>query len=205
MAMDEMSVKSFTEILASKAAVPGGGGASALVGALGAALGNMVGELTVGKKKYAAVEEDVKALMVRAQDLRERLLACIDKDAAAFEPLSRAYGIPKDDPSRDGIMEKCLHDAAATPLEIMELCCQAIELFIGFAEKGSALAVSDAGTGVVFCWSALYGAALNVKVNTKAMKDRTYADGINARVDGMMEKYWKIAEKVYEDVYRRFC
>ena len=85
------SVNSFTEQLASKAPVPGGGGASALVGAIGVALGDMVGELTVGKKKYAAVEEDVKALMVRAQELRVKLLECIEKDAVAFEPLSKAY------------------------------------------------------------------------------------------------------------------
>ena len=91
----ESSLVNFTEQLASPAAVPGGGGASALVGALGIALGDMVGELTVGKKKYADVEEEIRALMVRAQDLRVRLLACIAKDAEAFEPLSKAYGIPK--------------------------------------------------------------------------------------------------------------
>ena len=205
MSMLEKSVTEFTEVLASKAAVPGGGGASALVGAIGIALGNMVGELTVGKKKYADVEEDVKALMVKAQDLRVRLLACVNKDAEAFEPLSKAYGIPKDDPARDEIMEKCLRDAAAAPLEILDLCCEAIELQREFADKGSVLAVSDAATGVVFCWSAMYGAAVNVKVNTKSMKDRAYADGINAHVDAQMAKYWPIAEKVYEDVYGRFC
>ena len=203
--MLDKSVTEFTELLASKAPVPGGGGASALVGAIGIALGDMVGELTVGKKKYAAVEEDVKALMAKAQDLRVRLLACVNKDAEAFEPLSKAYGIPKDDPARDEIMEKCLRAAAAPPLEILDLCCEAIELQREFADKGSALAVSDAATGVVFCWSAMYGAAVNVKVNTKAMKDREYAGKINARVDAQMAKYWPIAEKVYEDVYGRFC
>jgi len=199
------SVTEFTEVLASRSAVPGGGGASALVGAIGIALGNMVGELTVGTKKYADVEEDVKALMDRAQDLRIRLLACVNKDAEAFEPLSRAYGIPKEDPARDEIMEQCLRDAAAAPLEILDLCCEAIELQREFADKGSALAISDAATGVVFCWSAMYGAAVNVKVNTKSMKDRAYADQINAHVDAQMAKYWPVAEKVYEDVYRRFC
>lgn len=203
--MLDKSVTEFTELLASKAPVPGGGGASALVGAIGIALGDMVGELTVGKKKYADVEEDVKALMAKAQDLRVRLLACVQKDAEAFEPLSKAYGIPKDDPARDGIMEKCLRDAAVAPLEILDLCCEAIELQREFADKGSVLAISDAATGVVFCWSAMYGAAVNVKVNTKAMKDREYAAKINAHVDERMAKYWPVAEKVYEDVYGRFC
>lgn len=199
------SVTEFTEALASKAAVPGGGGASALVGAVGIALGDMVGELTVGKKKYADVEEDVKALMARAQELRVKLLDCVNKDAEAFEPLSRAYGIPKDDPSRDEVMEKCLRDAAAAPLEILDLCCEAIDLQREFAAKGSVLAISDAATGVAFCRSAMYGAAVNVKVNTRSMKDREYAEKINAHVDAQVAKYGPLADKVYQDVYGRFC
>ena len=200
-----VSVKSFTEELASKAPVPGGGGASALVGAIGVALGDMVGELTVGKKKYADVEEDVKALMVRAQELRVKLLECIDRDAVAFEPLSRAYGIPKDDPNRAEVMEKCLRDAAQVPFEILCLCCEAIELQVDFAAKGSVLAVSDAGTGVVHCKAALQGAAINVKVNTKAMKDREYAAAIDKQVDERMEKYGAMADEVFNKVYGRFC
>ena len=203
--MLEKNITEFAEVLASSAAVPGGGGASALVGALGAALGSMVGALTVGKPKYAAVEEDVKALMVKAEELRSQLLSCVEEDAVAFEPLAKAYAIPKDDPTRDETMEKCLRQAASVPLKILDLSCQMIQLHREFADKGSVLAVSDAATGVVFCWSAMYGAAVNVKVNTKPMKDRTYAEKINRQVDRMMETYWPIAEKVYEDVYRRFC
>ena len=199
------TVAEFTERLASPTPVPGGGGASALVGAIGVALGDMVGELTVGKQKYADVEGVIRALMARAQNLRVRLLACIGKDATAFEPLSRAYGIPRDDPTRDAVMERCLRDAAAAPLEIFDLCCEAIDLQREFAEKGSRLVVSDAATGVVLCWGAMYGAAVNVKVNTKPMRDREYVERINAHIDEGVEKYWRIAEKVYEDVYRRFC
>ena len=143
--------------------------------------------------------------MRTAQERRKKLLTCIEKDAVAFEPLSRVYGIPKDDPTRDEVMEKCLRDAASAPLEIFDLCCEAIELQREFAEKGSRLVISDAATGVVFCWSAMYGAAVNVKVNTKLMKDRAYADAINAHIDEGMAKYWPIAEKVFEDVYRGFC
>ena len=199
------SVKGFTELLASKAPVPGGGGASALVGAVGIALGDMVGELTVGKKKYASVEADIRALMDRAQDLRRRLLACVEKDAVAFEPLSRAYAIPKDDPGRDAIMEKCLHDAAAVPLEIFDLVCEAIEIQRDFAEKGSKLVVSDAATGVSFCRAALFGAAVNVKVNTRLMKDRAYAAGIDGHIDEALPKYRAMADQVFETVYRQFC
>ena len=199
------SITDFTQQLASPAPVPGGGGASALVGAVAIALGDMVGELTVGKKKYADVEEEILALMRRAQDLRVRLLACVEKDAEAFEPLSRAYGIPKDDPTRDAVLEDCLRIAAAAPLEIFDLCCEAIDLQREFAQKGSALAVSDAATGVVFCWSAMYGAAVNVKVNTRLMKDRTYAGEINAHVDRRLAEYAPMADAVYTAVYERYC
>ena len=199
------SVTRFTELLASKAPVPGGGGASALVGAVGIALGDMVGELTVGKKKYAAVEEDIRALMDRAQDLRRRLLDCVEKDAVAFEPLSRAYAIPKEDPDRDTIMEKCLRDATGAPLEIFDLVCEAIEIQRDFAEKGSKLAVSDAATGVSFCRAALEGAAVNVRVNTRLMKDRAYAEGIDRHIEAGLATYRALADQVFESVYGQFC
>lgn len=203
MSMNELSVRAFADALASKASVPGGGGASALVGALGAALGAMVGNFTLGKKKYTDVEPDIRRLMEESEIIRSRLLDCVDADAAAFEPLSRAYGIPKDDPARPEIMEKCLRDAAAVPFTILELACRAILLHKEFAEKGSAMMVSDAGTGVVFCWAALYGAALNVMVNTKLMADRDYAESLNRKVDALVNDHWQIAEAVYESAMRR--
>ena len=195
----------FLDALASKAPTPGGGGASALVGALGAALCTMVGNYTVGKQKYAGVEEDVKALMAKAEDLRARLLALVDADAAAFEPLSKAYAIPKDDPNRAQVMEQCLRDAAAAPMEILRLSCEVIDLHSEMLEKGSVMMLSDVGTGVVLCQSAMQGAALNVKVNTKSMADRTYAQTMNDEVDGLVERYWKISEHIYESVLGRFA
>ena len=204
MELDRKSVREFTELIASKAPFPGGGGASAAVAAIGIALGDMVGELTVGKKTYAGVESEIKEIMEHAQNLRKRFLELINKDAEDFEPLSKAYAIPKDDPNRDSEMERCLRLAAGAPLEIFDLSCEAIELFMPLAEKGSKLAVSDAATGVVFCWAAMYGAAVNVKVNTKLMKDRAYAEEINKHIDDSMQKFWPIAEKTYEFVYSKF-
>lgn len=201
----EKTCKGFLDDLASKAPTPGGGGASALAGALGAALCTMVGSYTVGKQKYADVEAGVKALMAEAEELRQKLLALVDADAAAFEPLSKAYAIPKDDPTREAVMEQCLRDAAAPPMGILRLSCRAIELHQSMLEKGSVMVLSDVGTGVVLCWSALYGAALNVKVNTKSMADRAYAGAMNAEADGLVNKYWKIAEAVYEAVMGRYC
>ncbi len=195
----------FTELLASPAPVPGGGGASALVAAVGIALGDMVGELTVGKKKYADVEEDIRDLMARAQDLRVRLLACIDKDAEAFEPLSKAYGIPKDAPGRDGELERCLKDAAAAPMEIFDLSCEAIGILGEFGAKGSRMMISDAATGAAFAKAAMLGAAVNVKVNTKLMKDRPYAEEMNAHIESQIKKYAAAADEVYDSIYSTFA
>ena len=204
MDLDKKSIEEFTSLIASKAPFPGGGGASAAVAAIGIALGDMVGELTVGKKSYAAVEDEIKEIMVKAQSLRVRFLELINRDAEDFEPLSKAYSIPKDDPGRDGELERCLRLAAKAPMEIFDLSCEAIALFMPLATKGSKLAISDAATGVVFCWSAMYGAAVNVKVNTKLMKDREYAESLNKHVDDAMAKYWLIAEETYEIVYKQF-
>jgi len=204
MELHNKSIDEFTGLIASKAPFPGGGGASAAVAAIGIALGDMVGELTVGKKIYADVEDEIKEIMNKAQALRLKFLELINKDAEDFEPLSKAYAIPKDDPNRDAEMERCLRLAANARLEIFDLCCEAIKLFMPLATKGSKLAISDAATGVVFCWAAMYGAAVNVKVNTKLMKDREYAEAINKHVDDAMKEHWPIAEETYEIVYKQF-
>lgn len=173
----------FTELIASTAPAPGGGGASAMVGAIGIGLGDMVGELTVGKKKYADVEEDIKKLMARSQEIRVRFLELIDEDAEKFLPLAAAYRIPKEDPGRDEEMERCLRIAVEAPLEIFDLALEGIEILNTFAQKGSKMMVSDAYTGLAFMRAALNGAAINVKVNTKLMKDREYAEKINKHID----------------------
>ncbi len=205
MQAQDMTLAQFTGDLASKKAVPGGGGGAALAGALGAALGSMVGELTLGKPRYAAVQEQMADLTARAKDLSRRLLALVDADAQAFLPLSRAYAIPKDDPGRAEEMERCLRLAAEPPMEMVRLCCQAIELMEGFARMGSVLAVSDAAAGAALCRGALYGAAVNVKVNTKAMADRACADALNDEVDRLTKAYGQRAETVYSEIYGRYC
>ncbi|HKM28250.1 MAG TPA: cyclodeaminase/cyclohydrolase family protein [Anaerovoracaceae bacterium] len=205
MAFTDKSCKEFAEILASKSAVPGGGGASALVGALGTALGNMVGSLTVGKPRYAAVEEDVMRLMAHAKTLQEDLLALVERDAEVFEPLSKAYGMPKDSEEekaeKEKVMAICLRDACEVPMEIMKKCCEAIDLHEDFAAKGSVIAISDVGVGVIFCKAALQGASLNVFINTKAMTDREYAEKINAEAEKMLMEYTIKADEIYASVY----
>ena len=207
MEMTKLSCGEFLAELASKAPVPGGGGASALVGAAGVALGNMVGSLTVGKKKYADVEEEMYELKGKADALQKELLHLIERDAEVFEPLSKAYGMPRateeEKAEKARVMEIVLKDACSVPMEIMEKCCEAIDLIEVFAEKGSTLAISDAGVGAAFCKAALEGASLNVFINTKSMKNREYADELNKKADEMLSVYTKKAEEIYQSVAAR--
>ena len=201
MAFSEKSCREFVEELASKAPVPGGGGASAFLGAVGTALGNMVGSLTVGKKKYAAVEEEMQSLKQRCDVLQEEFLRLIDRDAEVFTPLAAAYGMPKNTEEekreKDRVMEEALKEACSVPMEIMKRCCEAITLTKDFAEKGSVLAVSDAGVAAVFLKAALKGAALNVFINTRSMKDREYAAVLDEEADRLLGEYTELAETVY--------
>ncbi len=199
----EKNIDKFLAKLASSAPTPGGGGAAALCGALGIALGNMVGNLTLGKKKYAGVQEDIAALNAKAEALRAGFVALVDADAEAFAPLSRAYSIPRDDPARDEIMEPALLKAAEAPLEIMRKCAEALELISGYAAKGSALAISDAGCAAALCGAAMESAALNVKINTKSMKNRAVADNINAEMNELLQKYFALSQEIYNDVSGR--
>ena len=204
----KQSCEEFITVLASKEPVPGGGGASALVGAIGMALGNMVGSLTLGKKKYADVQEDIIALKDQADALQKELLELVAKDAEVFAPLSRAYGMPKDTPEQQAekarVMESALRECCDVPLTIMEKCCEAIKLHGQFAVKGTAIAISDVGCGVGCCKAALQAASLNVFINTKSMSDREYAGGINRRANAMLKEYTELADEIYKDVAARF-
>lgn len=207
-AYEKLSLADFVSQLASARPVPGGGGASALVGSVGTALGHMVGSLTLGKKKYADVQEDIAALNERARLVQEKLMALIDRDAEVFEPLSRAYGLPSateaEREAKERIMEEALISASAVPIEIMKACCEGIELLDEYAAKGTAIAISDVGVGAVFLRSALLGASLNVFINTKGMKDRAAADRLNKEADRMIEKYGTSAEHTYSAVAAKF-
>lgn len=204
MDMTMESCRKFVEVLASDAPAPGGGGAAALVGAIGTALGNMVGSLTVGKKKYADVEAEIIALQGKCSALQKELLDQVEADEKGFVPLARAYGIPKDDPARAETLEKATVTACQVPVRIMELCCEAMEAIAVFAAKGSRLAVSDAGCAAVCVKAALQAASLNVFINTKTLKDRALAEEMNARCLGMLETYGTMADGIFETVKAGF-
>ena len=196
--------RNFVSVLASDAPAPGGGGAAALVGAIGTALGNMVGSLTVGKKKYADVEAEIIELKAKCDALQTELLNQVEADEVNFLPLAKAYGIPKDDPNRDKIMEEATIIACSTPMKIMELCCQAIDCIAIFAAKGSRLAVSDAGCGAVCCKAALQAASLNVFINTKSLKNRDTAEELNRQANLMLNKYCQLADEIFDEVKAGF-
>lgn len=208
MELMEQRCTAFLEQLASKSATPGGGGAAALAGAAGVALGNMVGNLTVGKKKYAAVEQDIIALNERAQALRLELEALVQADAEGFAPLAAAYSLPKDTPEqaahKAAVMEEALNAACAVPMQIMEKCSDGIALAEQYAAKGSVLAVSDAGCAAALCKAALQAASLNVFVNTKLIADRARAEQLNARADALLAEFIPRADAVFSAVNDRF-
>ena len=204
MDMTLATCREFVKVLASDAPAPGGGGAAALVGAIGTALGNMVGSLTVGKKKYADVQDEIITLKAKCDELQKQLLDQVAADEVNFLPLAKAYGIPKDDPTRDKVMEEATIIACSTPMKIMELCCEAIEAIKVFAEKGSRLAVSDAGCGAVCCKAALQSASLNVFINTKSLKNRPVAEEMNKKANDMLDKYCAMADAIFTNVRANF-
>ncbi len=202
--MLEKKFTDFTEELSSAKPVPGGGGACAAVGAFAAALGMMVANLTAGKKRYADVEEEVMEILARLKTTRNELIILADKDAEAFEPLSKAYGLPKgteeEQNEKERIMEAALYEASRIPLEIMETVLKTMRDLEFLGEKGSRLAVSDVGVGILFAQAALEGASLNVFINTRLMKNRDRAKELNRKADVMIQEGRKQKEKVYEDV-----
>lgn len=197
----------FVDALASKAPTPGGGGASAYAGALASALASMVGNLTVGKKKYAAVEERVQAELLELEDTRVRLLELIDADAEAFAPLAAAYGMPKgteeEAAAQQAALQAALVDACEVPLEIMRQCVQVVESCVFLAKHGSVLAVSDAGAGAVLAKAALLAASLNVRINIGSMADGARAAAYRDEMEDLIAAGGALADDVYADVVER--
>lgn len=202
--MLEKSCLQFIDELSSKAPVPGGGGASALVGSIGVALGSMVGNLTSGKKKYADVEEDIQALLKKSEALIMRLNQLVQKDAAVFEPLAKAYGMPSETEDekqeKELVLQEVLIQATRVPLAIAECSLEGIRLLEQYAKKGSRLVLSDAGVGAVFCKSAIQGAKLNVLINLKLMKDEKLKKELGDQMTAIEEEGLNLADQVYRYV-----
>lgn len=194
----DKSCREFTELTAGKVPVPGGGSVSALAGALGVALGTMVGNYTVGKKKYIDVENEISRCMEETERIRIELLELVQADIDAFEPLSALYSM-KDDGTgeKDRMMEEALNNSCAVPLQIMSKCARAIELAGVYADKGSTIMTSDAGASAILCKGAMEAASLNVYINTSSMKNRQKAEALNEECEEMLAKYTVMADEIF--------
>lgn len=202
--MENKSLKEFIEVLGSKNAVPGGGGAASLVAAIGISLSEMVSSLTIGKKKYADVEDEVKEIKEKCQRLEKDFLELINQDAEVFLPLSKAYSLPKETEEeikyKDEVMEKALLEAVKVPLEIMKKCEEAVVITKRISEIGSKLAISDAGCAAITIKSALESAALNVYINTSSMKNVEVADKLDKECEDILNRNLIICDEVYKNV-----
>lgn len=202
--MLDWTCKKFINILASKEPVPGGGGACALVASLGVALGCMVSNLTIGKKKYQNVEDDLKENLRKSENTMGILNNLVMEDAKAFYPLVKAYGLPEntieDKQEKEAVMQQALKTACEVPLEIARHCAQGILLQEELAHKGSAMAISDVGVGVAFLEAALKGAKLNVLINTKLMKDESLKRQIESEITAIEREYGKRAQEIYASI-----
>lgn len=202
----DMRVGEFSDVLSSKAPVPGGGGASAVAAAVGASLGQMVASLTLGKKRYADVQGRIEELIPRFEAVRDELLVLADEDAKAFEPLSRAYGLPKgteeERAHKAEVMEAALRSACEPPLKIMKKTCEAIDLVDEISRIGTRIAISDAGAGATLLSAALKAVSLNIFINAKSMVDREYAEDLLSHTQEMLDEGCKKADDAYVRVER---
>ena len=201
--LTDRSCGDFAQVLASKESVPGGGGAAALAGALGVALCQMAGNFTLGKKKYADVQEDIDRNLNEAETLRIRLVDLVEKDAKAFFPLSKAYSIPKDDPNREKILEEATLNACKAPMEMLETLNRAMELLEEMLSIGTKMLVSDVGCGAILCKAAMESAAMNVFINTGSLKDREMANRLETRADELLEVSTRKADRIACEVTRQ--
>ncbi|MGC6174202.1 cyclodeaminase/cyclohydrolase family protein [Lacrimispora sp. 38-1] len=200
----DLTVSAFLEELSSKKPTPGGGGAAALGGAQGVALGEMVINLTLGKKKYADVEEEMQRLLIKLEEIKKEFLRLADEDARVFAPLAAAYGLPstteEEKKHKEEVLETHLLAASLVPKAVMEQALEAIAVMDILAHKGSRLAVSDVGVGVSFLKSALLGAKMNVSINTKFMKQRETARQLDQEAKALAETGIRLSDEIYADV-----
>ena len=198
----DKSIQIFLDELASKSATPGGGSVSALMGAQSAALISMVCNLTIGKPKYAEVENEMQALLQQAEVLREKLMGLIKADIDVFNELMNAYGLPKETDiekvARTEAIQAVLKAATEIPLECARACAKAVELSRYAAEKGSLGVISDAGAAVMAAYSGLKSAALNVYINTSSLKDRAFAEAKLKELDEILKDVDVTVEAVYQ-------
>jgi len=200
----DKTLQQFLDELASKSPTPGGGAAAALAGALSAALTAMVCHLTLGKKKFAAVEVEMKIILDKAETLRMRFTELIDEDDAAFSALMDAFKLPKETEAQQRLRSDAVQEAtklaALVPLEMMHLCCELLPLTQAGAVKGNPQVISDAGVAAILAAAAAQSAALNVHINLLGIKDRKWAEDKFAQMNRMLKEVRESSDTVMKIV-----
>ena len=200
----DTAIEPFLDQLASSAATPGGGSAAAILGGMGAALVSMVCNLTIGKKKYADVEDELKDVLAKAEDLRHRMTAMIQDDVQAFDTVMGAYGMPKETDGEKAARAAAIQDALKMATEVPIRCCRlardVIDLSLIASEKGSINVISDAGVAVLSAYAALRSAALNVYINAKMISDESFVESKLSELEGLLAGAEATTEKAYEIV-----
>ncbi|MEM8643985.1 MAG: methenyltetrahydrofolate cyclohydrolase [Pseudomonadota bacterium] len=200
----DTTIESFLDQLASSAATPGGGSAAAILGGMGAALVSMVCNLTIGKKKYADVEDDMKDVLAKAEDLRHRMTAMIQDDVQAFDTVMGAYGMPKETEEQKAARGAAIQDALKIATDVPIRCCrlarEVIDLALIASEKGNLNVISDAGVGVLSAYAALRSAALNVHINANMISDASFVESKLGELEGLLDGAEATTEKAYDIV-----
>jgi len=203
----EGSIKAFLDKLATSSPEPGGGSVAALAGALGAGLVSMVANLTLGKEKYADVEDRVQLLLAEAEEVRAFLEDLVQSDTEAYAAVSAAMKLPRgteeQKAERDRRMQECLKEAANVPLAIGEQSLRVAQLSLTAAQIGNVNAVSDAGVAVLLADAAAESAALNVKINVGYISDQEYNQVSWARMQAIMDEVWMLRQKVLRLTYEK--
>lgn len=198
-----MTITEFDDALASNAPAPGGGGAAALAGALAAALGSMVCNLTAGKKSYAQYEEDNQKALQHLEAARKHLLTLIDEDARAFAPLQKYLSLPKDDPERKAHMDAALRVACYVPTDVLYTCEDVAGLLAPLAEHGLRGAVSDIGVGLELCRAAMRAARMNILINASIMPDEVFAMTLRRECELVLGRCEPVIDAALERVEAR--
>ncbi|HEX8074682.1 MAG TPA: cyclodeaminase/cyclohydrolase family protein, partial [Thermoleophilaceae bacterium] len=187
-----LPVREFSRQLAGKQPTPGGGSAAALAGTLGAGLVSMVCNYTVGREKFAEVEDEMRGVLARSEELRLELEQAVEDDVVAYGGYGEASSLPRETEeeqrARDAALQSALRDSASVPLGVAERCAELSELALRAAELGNPFLISDAAVGAELAAAALASAALNVRLNLGGIEDGEFVSQARSRLDAAVER-----------------
>jgi formiminotetrahydrofolate cyclodeaminase len=207
--LTQLTLQQFLQELSSKSPAPGGGSVAAFSGAIGAALGAMVCNLTIGKKKYAEVEEELQRLLPQAESLTEHFTRLVDLDTEAFQKVMEAFTLPKENENQKALrttaIQQATKEAALVPLRVMRLCIDGLAIVKTVAQKGNGNSVSDAGVGALMLRASAEGAALNVRINLGGITDQDFVDWQSNEVSSLLRTIQHMSQETLDIVEGRIA